>query len=168
MIERSSCAGMHAPVRVLGATPDDRSYRALESAIFGMGWSLFRSRNIVEGLSAVINHQIEVIITDCDLPDGTWLDLLESLRACRNAPRVIVFSPHADDRLWLDVLERGGYDLVRFPLDREEVVRTGHRAWLSWQKKAHGLRSIWFPVDEPELQRAGITRVTRRAAGGSR
>ena len=92
MIERSSCAGMHAPVRVLGATPDDRSYRALESAIFGMGWSLFRSRNIVEGLSAVINHQIEVIITDCDLPDGTWLDLLESLRACRNAPRVIVFS----------------------------------------------------------------------------
>jgi DNA-binding response OmpR family regulator len=168
MIERFSCAGLQAPVRVLAATPNDRHFRALESAVFGTGWSLFRSRNIVEGLSAVINHQIEVIFTDCDLPDGTWMNMIESLRACRNAPRVIVFSSRADDRLWMDVLERGGYDLVAIPFDRAEVVRTGYRAWLSWQKKVQGLRSVWFPAEEPEPQRIGGVRPRTRAAGGSR
>jgi DNA-binding response OmpR family regulator len=168
MIERFSCAGMQAPVRVLAATPDDRHFRALESAIFGTGWSLFRSRNLVEGLSAVINHEIEVIFTDCDLPDGSWLNMLESLRACRNAPRVIVFSPRADDRLWMNVLERGGYDLIAIPFDRAEVVRTGHRAWLSWQKKVQGLRSVWFPTEESAAQPSTGSQMRRQAAGGSR
>jgi DNA-binding NtrC family response regulator len=167
MNERFSCAAMQAPARVLVATPDDGHYRALETAIFGTGWSLFRSRNIAEGLSAVINHEIEVIFAERDLPDGTWMSMLESLRACRNAPRVIVFSPHADDRLWVDVLERGGYDLLGTPFSRPEVVRTGHRAWLSWQKKVQGLRSVWFPAEEPEPQRSSGRRALRRAAGGS-
>ena len=149
------------------------AYRALESAISGTGWSLVRSHNIVEGLSAVINHQIEVIFTDCDLPDGSWADMIESLRACRNAPRVIVFSPRADDRLWMDVLQSGGYDLVAIPFDREEISRTGTGAWLSWQKRAQGLRSVWFPVEEPESQPSGGGKASHllaigHAAGGSR
>jgi DNA-binding NtrC family response regulator len=165
MIERSLGQGLRAPVRVLAATQDDRTYRALEIALSGMGWSLYRSQNIAEGLSAVINHEIEVIFADCDLPDGSWADIIDALRACRNAPRVIVISSHADDRLWLDVLTRGGYDLVKVPFDREEVLRTGHRAWLSWHKKVHGLRSVWFPVQEPEPQRNSPGLAKRRAAG---
>ena len=125
MIERFSCARMRAPVRVLVATPNDRHYRALENAILGTGWSLFRSYNLVEGLSAVINHEIEVIFTDCELPDGSWRDMVQSLRACRNAPRVIVFSQLADDRLWMDVLQSGGYDLVATPFDSEEIHTYG-------------------------------------------
>jgi hypothetical protein len=68
----------------------------------------------------------------------------------------------------MDVLERGGYDLVAIPFDRAEVVRTGHRAWLSWQKKVQGLRSVWFPAEEPEPRRIGGGRARSRAAGGSR
>jgi DNA-binding response OmpR family regulator len=169
MIERFSCARMRAPVRVLVATPNDRHYRALETAILGAGWSLFRSCNLVEGLSAVINHEIEVIFTDCELPDGSWREMVQSLRACRNAPRVIVFSQLADDRLWMDVLQSGGYDLVATPFNSEEIVLTGHRAWLSWQKKARGLRSVWFPVEEPEAELPEVGQMKhRRAAAGAR
>ena len=49
------------------------------------------------------------------------MDLIECLRSCRNAPRVIVFSPVADDRLWMDVLHGGGYDLLGTPFERAEV-----------------------------------------------
>ena len=173
MIERFSCARMRAPVRVLVATPNDRHYRALENAILGTGWSLFRSYNLVEGLSAVINHEIEVIFTDCELPDGSWRDMVQSLRACRNAPRVIVFSQLADDRLWMDVLQSGGYDLVSVPFNRKEILRTGNGAWHSWEKKAQGIRSVWFPVEEPESQPSGGGKASHllaigHAAGGSR
>jgi DNA-binding response OmpR family regulator len=165
MIERSSCAHLQTPVRVLAATPDDRHYQALEKATSGTGWALFQSRNIVEALSSVINHQIEVIFTDCHLPDGTWREMIQALRACRNAPRVIVFSAHADDRLWMEVLHCGGYDLVATPFNREEISRIGYRAWLSWQKSARGLRSVWFPVAESEPgSRGEVGR--RHAAGG--
>jgi DNA-binding NtrC family response regulator len=164
---------MHAPARILAATADDKQYRALAGAISGTGWSLVRSRTIVEGLSAVINHQIGVIFTDCDLPDGTWSDLIESLRTCRNAPRVIVFSPRADDRLWMDVLQSGGYDLVSVPFNRKEILRTGNGAWHSWEKKAQGIRSVWFPVEEPQSHRSGGGKGSHllaigHAAGGSR
>lgn len=162
MIERSSCMRMQTPVRVLAATPNDRHYQALETAISGTGWALFQSRNIVEALSSVINHQIEVIFTDCHLPDGSWREMIQALQACRNAPRVIVFSAHADDRLWMEVLHCGGYDLVATPFNREEISRVGYRAWLSWQKRARGLRSVWFPVNEPEP--GNVREVGRRHA----
>ena len=167
MFERSSCAGSQVPIRLLAVTPEDSHYRGLQSAIAGTHWNLYRSRTIVEALSAVINHQVVVIATDRELADGTWMDLIECLRACRNAPRVIVFSPVADDRLWMDVLHGGGYDLLGTPFERPEVQRTIHRAWLSWEKRANGLRSVWFPVEEPQPNRVpnkGF--IKSHAAGG--
>ena len=93
MFERSSCAGSQVPIRLLAVTPEDSHYRGLQSAIAGTHWNLYRSRTIVEALSAVINHQVEVIATDRELADGTWMDLIECLRACRNAsPRDCIFS----------------------------------------------------------------------------
>ena len=167
MVERSLCTRMQTPVRVLAATPDDRHYQSLVTAISDTGWPLVRSRNIGEALSAVINGEIEVVFTDCDLPDGSWTEMIQALQACRNAPRVIVFSLHADDRLWMDVLQSGGYDLVSIPFNREEISRVGYRAWLSWQKRARGLRSVWLPLTDSEP--SGESEMAMpRAAGGSR
>jgi DNA-binding response OmpR family regulator len=64
-----------------------------------------------------------VIICDQVLADGDWRDLLRDLQKGQQAPPVIVSSRLADDRLWAEVLNLGGYDLLTKPFHAAEVSR---------------------------------------------
>jgi DNA-binding NtrC family response regulator len=75
------------------------------------------------------------MISDADLSDGTWRDLLHKTSQMTNAPNLIVASRLADERLWADVLNEGGYDLLLTPFDSNEVVRILTQAWQDWRQK---------------------------------
>jgi DNA-binding response OmpR family regulator len=64
-----------------------------------------------------------VVICDQTLADGDWRDLLVALQAEADAPPLIVVSRLADDRLWAEVLNLGGYDLLTKPFIAVEVTR---------------------------------------------
>jgi DNA-binding NtrC family response regulator len=68
-----------------------------------------------------------VVISEAQLPDATWEHVLSSLIYLEGPPRLIVISRLADDRLWAEVLNRCGFDVLAKPLARDEVVRVvGH------------------------------------------
>jgi hypothetical protein len=50
-------------------------------------------------------------------------------------PRLIVFSRNADDRLWAEVLNLGGFDLLATPFREEEFVFAIGSAWLDWERE---------------------------------
>ena len=54
-----------------------------------------------------------IVLCDESLPDGDWKTVLSMLRACQ---RLVVMSRVADEVLWSEVLNRGGYDLLPKPL----------------------------------------------------
>ncbi len=61
-----------------------------------------------------------MVITECELAGGlSWRDLLAEI----DEMGVIVTSKVADERLWAEVLNLGGYDLLMKPLDPAEVLR---------------------------------------------
>ncbi|HMC62025.1 MAG TPA: response regulator [Candidatus Solibacter sp.] len=64
-----------------------------------------------------------VILTEAELPDGTWLDVLDLSRAAPNRVEVIVTDPRADARLWAEALNLGAYDLLAQPFYEPEVCR---------------------------------------------
>jgi DNA-binding response OmpR family regulator len=140
------------------ATPDDGQYQSLRRFFAGTDWKIFRVQTIAEGLSTVINHKINIILTEHELADGSWMELIEALRPCRNAPRVLVSSSRADDRLWMDVLDGGGYDVLVTPFDRSEVLRVVQMAFMSWSKRALGFGSPWFPVEPVDIELQGAPR----------
>jgi hypothetical protein len=57
------------------------------------------------------------VICERSLPDGEWKDLLGK------TPRLIVTSYAADESLWAEVLNLGGYDVLAQPFDEQEVRR---------------------------------------------
>jgi len=59
--------------------------------------------------------------------------MLERLMLLRDAPPLIVTSRLADDRLWVEALNLGAYDVLAKPFDRQEVTRSIHLAWMHWQ-----------------------------------
>jgi DNA-binding response OmpR family regulator len=58
-----------------------------------------------------------VVICERSLSDGDWKDLLDK------TPRLIVTSRVADEALWAEVLNLGGYDVLAQPFDEFEVRR---------------------------------------------
>jgi DNA-binding NtrC family response regulator len=58
-----------------------------------------------------------VVICESHLPDGSWKDLLE------DAQPLIVTDRAADEALWAEVLNLGGFDVLAQPFDPTEVSR---------------------------------------------
>jgi len=66
---------------------------------------------------------VHVVVTDTALPDGDWRRVLEIVVRGRRTIEVVVCSRLDDHKLWLDVLEQGGYDVLVEPFEHEEVRR---------------------------------------------
>jgi len=77
-----------------------------------------------------------VVLSDQELPDGTWKDILAGLSAAENPPVLVVTSRSADEYLWAEVLNLGGCDVLAKPLDSNEVVWTVSMAWNDWNSRA--------------------------------
>jgi two-component system, NtrC family, response regulator PilR len=64
-----------------------------------------------------------VILTEANLRDGTWLDILDLAHRVSPRSEVIVTNAAADARFWAEVLNMGAYDLIAQPFATGEVQR---------------------------------------------
>ena len=131
----SSLAGLPQPVRgnhrpresatiaVLAITPHQKDLDSLEVILRSPHYRVVAAPTLSDALGCVQKQVFSVVICDRDLPDGDWRALLERLGTVENSPRLIVCSRLADYRLWAEVLNLGGYDVLITPFDREEVLR---------------------------------------------
>jgi DNA-binding NtrC family response regulator len=76
-----------------------------------------------EAKEALEKQRPTVIACDRDLPDGSWRDLLSLAGATEQDTPVVVMARHADEHLWAEVLNVGGYDVIAKPFERAEVSR---------------------------------------------
>jgi DNA-binding response OmpR family regulator len=72
---------------------------------------------------------IDIVICECDLPDGSWRDLLRYAEEYSEPLILIVTSRLADEALWAEVLNLGGRDVLAKPFDEQEVRRVLASAW---------------------------------------
>ncbi len=64
-----------------------------------------------------------VVLTDLSLPDGSWFDVLNRVGDEHREAKVVVCARVADERLWTQVLEAGGFDVLVEPYQAREVLR---------------------------------------------
>src|SRR4029077_14828318 len=74
-------------------------------------------------MSFLCLDRVPVIVCERDLPDGNWKDILGDTAAFPNPPVLVVTSRLADEYLWAEVLNLGGYDLLAKPFREPEVKR---------------------------------------------
>jgi DNA-binding NtrC family response regulator len=122
-------------LEIVLASPHRFDRDCLADILCGFKCSLHCFRTCTETVSFLSERSLGVVIADASLPDGTWKDLLGQLSLLADAPNIIVTSRLADERLWAEVLNLGGYDLLVAPYDADEVVRIAAQAWLDWERK---------------------------------
>src|SRR6184192_2045185 len=72
------------------------------------------------GNTVVKRAHCGIILIDSDLPGG-WKIFLQDVQARAHPPALIVVARVGDKRLWAEVLNLGGYDVLAKPLDPAEV-----------------------------------------------
>ena len=80
--------------------------------------------------AAILRAQPSVVlICEAVLADGTWKELLDHTLALDPPPPLMVTATHADDQLWMEVLNCGGYNVLAQPLNERELFDSVSLAW---------------------------------------
>ena len=78
-------------------------------------------------------QRFSVLLCERQHADGSCEDLLDTTAALASPPNIIVFSRLADESLWAQVLNMGGFDVLITSFEPQEVLRVTFAAWSRWE-----------------------------------
>ena len=104
----------------------------LQTIFAGLPWKLASVATLTQGVRQAKSQSVPVIVCERDFQDGNWKLLLDEVSRLAKPPRLIVASRFADERLWAEVLNLGGHDVLITPFDADEVHRVVSYAVDSW------------------------------------
>jgi DNA-binding response OmpR family regulator len=116
-------------ISILLVSPSQEDQSSLRHILHNDGWQINRCKTVKEASAQLKKDVPSIVICERDLPDGTWKDVFGFVGTLINPPLVLVVSRHADENLWGEVLNLGGYDVLLKPFDRAEVTRVVGMAW---------------------------------------
>lgn len=116
----------------LAVSPSEVDLSFLQRMFDDAQWRLFTAHTCKEGMAQLDREQIPIVICADRLLDGSWKDVLSRFAPMLEPPRLIVASRHADERLWSEVLNLGGFDLLAMPFREVEVGYAIGSAWVDW------------------------------------
>ena len=108
---------------VLSVSSLVEDHHDLQRIFEGTSWVTYKARSCREALAKIAQKQPDVVLCEASLPDGNWKQILEELARGLNPPYLIVTSRLADEHLWAEVLNLGGYDVLAKPFDSLEIYR---------------------------------------------
>jgi len=130
-------------IAVLSVSPAEEDHFYLQSILSNpqrtlypdMLFSMTAKSTSSAAKGALKQGRISIVVCEYNLSPGSWMELLEFLDVMPAPPPLIVTSRVADERMWAEVLNLGGYDVLARPLNSEEVIRTITSAWSLWQHR---------------------------------
>lgn len=63
-----------------------------------------------------------LVLSDTVLPDGNWMDVLDVAAKAAEPVNVIIVSPMADTRLYLDTMDQGAFDFMTDSFTVPQIV----------------------------------------------
>jgi DNA-binding NtrC family response regulator len=126
--------GPEEVVTILAVGKCKEARDSLKEIIGRSRWRLLEAESLQEARAVLALGPVPIVLCDCRLPDGDWQRLLAETEKLPEPPLLVVASRNADDSLWAEVLNLGGYDVLDVPFDRREVVRVLGVAWLHWKE----------------------------------
>lgn len=111
----------HPPLGILSVSSAGEDHTAARQSCSGMMCWIQTAESCHTAFQRLSQARISIVVCERDLPDGTWRDILEHLGASPERPFLIVTSRVADEWLWAEVLNLGGYDVLAKPFNAAET-----------------------------------------------
>lgn len=87
--------------------------------------------SVVQALAAYETHKPDVVVTDLQLPDGTGLDIIRSIRQQNVEVGLVVLTMHSGDDHIFAAMEAGASAFVGKDAPSSEVVSAARHAYVS-------------------------------------
>ncbi len=110
----------------VGSTLEDR--QSIESILNSNGWTIQGAKTFREA-TQLLQSKPSLILCEKDLPDCTWKDIFRVAQKLDYSAPFVVVSRIADQRLWAEVLNLGGFDMLLKPFEPDEVERVMNMAY---------------------------------------
>lgn len=148
---------------ILAIFPLGKDRTSLAGIFAHSNWKLRFTRTLPQTRTALSKSPVGVVISEACLSDGhCWKDVLLKLQKMAYPPPLIVADRLADERLWAEVLNLGGYDLLVTPFDAKEVLHAVSTACRHCENEGTAPRR----KPATSVQRGGVPGTKVRAASG--
>jgi len=163
-LREGASACLREGMTLLSLSPSGEDHLALAAFFPPPQWTLLTADRLPPAVSSFQQDEIAVIVCERDLPQASWVDVLNQVQRWANPPSLIVTSRLADEYLWAEALNLGAWDVLAKPFARAEVVRSVESAW--------GHRRHWRPARADSAANSDPAQVRGRSpytwrAGGS-
>lgn len=154
------------PRTVLVAVASGVERRSLQRILPSSRWNLRFAPSFQEAKAALHSSSISVVICNAGLEGGhSWKDLLKVAQAMDAPAQLIVADRLADEALWAEVLNLGGYDLLMTPFADQEVLHVVPMAWGARERELERGLPRTKPAKSVEFQ--SLTQERGMAAGAA-
>lgn len=121
------------PAPILAVFPFQADRKALETIAKSDGRQVDFSPTLDGAVELLNQGKRPIVILDRDLPSSDWRQALVSLTKAAPASVILLASSTAEDSLWEEVVERGGYEILQKPFEPAQVSQTFDFAWRYWK-----------------------------------
>ena len=126
-------SGRPYPANILLLDPDTQHVQLVSAAIYYAEpqWTVINATSIQSADICLHQQQLDLIITDLDLPDGNGIELLKlPILSCP----VIVMSNHGNERIAVAAIKAGAMDyIVKSPNNLPELPKNIRRILREWR-----------------------------------
>ena len=108
---------------------DDLTYSKIISKFLEKnGYEVISSAKVADGLSYYEKHQVDLIITDYRLPDGTGMEVLDKVLYDHPELPVILITNYSDIRTAVKSMKMGAFEYITKPIHPDELLLTVQQA----------------------------------------
>jgi len=115
--------------RILSISEFQTDHVILRRILDDTGWRLTTADSCHDARRRLASSGAVVAFCEATLPDGTWKDVLDFTLTPEVTCSLVVTSTLIDPRLWSEVLNLGGFDVLSKPFVEHEVRRVLESVW---------------------------------------
>src|SRR4051794_3813856 len=139
---RPTCLPLpNPPLRILSVSGAAEDHIAVRQSLSGIACGVQTAESCHSAFQILRYGRISIVVCERDLPDGSWRDVLERVDSSPERPFLIVTSRLADEWLWAEVLNLGGYDVLAKPFNADETRHVLVTAYLGRRDRNRGHRA---------------------------
>ncbi len=130
--------------RVMVLHPIDEHLGKLLTILNNCHYRVEWTTTVGEAMALLGGNPIPLVLCDSSLADGSWRDLAKQVRGLKSPPLILVTARLADDALWIEVLDGGGFDVLAEPFEPLQVAHVVSVALDWWHESRVMLREAGF------------------------
>ncbi len=109
--------------RILIVDDEENARVALSKILTHEGYDVLSAKNGVEALNCLRSKDVELIITDLNMPEMNGLVFLRELNRSHPASRVIMITAYGEVESYIEAMTLGAFEYINKPVKYDELKK---------------------------------------------